>query len=67
MDLVSRELIEFCRCKINLKIENYKCALSWWHKLKNEFPTIAIIAQHILCILASQIETKKLFFMLVAF
>jgi hypothetical protein len=59
-NLVSRELIEFCWYLFY--VENCKCALSWWHKEQNEFPNIAIITQHILGILACQIETKHIFY-----
>jgi hypothetical protein len=35
--------------------------LSWWHKEQNKFPTLVILTRYILGILASQIETKRIF------
>jgi hypothetical protein len=58
MDLVSREFIGFHRYPID--VENYKCPLFWWHEEQNKFPTLTILARHILGILASQINTKHI-------
>ncbi len=59
-DLVSRKLIGYHQYFVDA--DNYKCALSWWRKQKNKFPTIALVAQHIFDILTSQIDIKHFFF-----
>jgi uncharacterized membrane protein len=35
---------------------------SWWHKKQNKFPIIAILVQHIIGILASQIKIECILF-----
>jgi hypothetical protein len=44
--------------------KNYKCALFYWHKEQNKFPTLAILVQHIFGILGNQIETKHILLLL---
>ncbi len=63
-DLMLRELVGFRQYPID--VENNKCALSWWHKEQNKFPTLVIFAQHIFEIPVNQIKTTH-FFMLLEF
>ncbi len=37
-----------------------KCPLQWWQKHESTFPTIGFLAQQILRIVGSQIETSKI-------
>ncbi len=41
-DLVLRKLVGYHQYFAD--VDNYKCALSWWHKEQNKFPTIALAA-----------------------
>lgn len=45
-DLMSRKLVELCLYVVD--VENYKCALSWWHKEQIKFLTFVILVQHII-------------------
>jgi len=38
--------------------------LSWWHTKKKKIPTMVILAQELLGILANQIKTKEYFLLL---
>jgi hypothetical protein len=59
-DFVSSELVGFYWYSID--VENCKCALYWWHKEQNKFPTLVILVRHILGIPINQIETKRIFY-----
>ncbi len=41
-DLVSKELVSYHWYFVDAN--NCKCALSWWHRDQNKFPTIALVA-----------------------
>ncbi len=40
-DLVLRKLVGYHRYFVD--VDNYKCALSWWHIEQNKFQTIALV------------------------
>jgi hypothetical protein len=58
-DFLSRELVGYRWYLVD--VENCKCALSWWCRKQNKFPTIIVVTQHILGILVNQIKTKCIF------
>jgi hypothetical protein len=58
-DLVNKEFLIFRRFQVDpTKI---KCSLQWWQKHESMFPNVDFLAQQILGIIESQIETKKIF------
>jgi hypothetical protein len=54
-ELVKRELLIFKRYQLNVK--DIKCPFQWWQKHEAMFLTIGFLAQQILEIVGSQIET----------
>jgi hypothetical protein len=57
-DLVSRKLIGYHQYLVDAN--NCKCALSWWRKEQNKFPTIAFVAWYILDIPTNHIEIESI-------
>jgi hypothetical protein len=58
-ELVKRELLIFNRYQLDVK--DIKCPFQWWLKHEAIFLTIGFLAQQILGIVGSQIETSKIF------
>jgi len=58
-ELVNRELLIFKRYQVDPK--DIKCPLQWWGKHEVMFPIVRLLADQILNILGSQIETERIF------
>jgi len=56
---VAREFDAFPCHHVNVK--NYKCALFWWHIYEQRWPLVGSLAQQIIGIPISQIETERIF------
>jgi len=56
--LVAQKLDAFCCYHVD--VDNYKCALFWWHREQRKFSTCSLVRQ-VLGIPTSQIETKRIF------
>ncbi len=57
--IVAREFDAFYCHHVN--VENYKCALSLWHIHEQRWPLVGSLAQQIIGIPTSQIETEWIF------
>jgi len=57
--LVNKELLIFRRFQMDPK--EIKCPLQRWQKHESMFPTVGSLAQQILQIVESQIETERIF------
>ncbi len=44
-----------------MDLKEIKCPPQWWQKHESMFPTVGFLAQQILGIVGSQIETKRIF------
>jgi hypothetical protein len=58
-ELVKRELLVFKRYQLDVK--DIKCPLQWWQKHEAMFLIVGFLAPHILGVVGSQIETKRIF------
>jgi hypothetical protein len=59
-ELVKRELLVFRRYQLDVK--DIKCPFQWWQKHETMFFIVGFLARHILGVVGSQIETKRIFF-----